>query len=328
MKKYKLEHLGKVLETNHYVYFEPEKCEEIRKSFYEKPDWEDVKSNLITIENGGTSLSAINEYYFKDLMAKVKLYSPRWSIEEVLQSDKLLGYFWSRILASDKVFPKNAPLIKNFETAFRISGGGVTMKPSNFPMKSADLILQKYNLNNNYLDFSCGWGVRMLSAFKNRINYYGIEPNFMLVERLDQLHQDYQRVNSLEVKKEIRVIGSEIFQQDWQDKFGLVFSSPPYFNLEDYKIGDQSYKDGMSYQDWIQSYLKPTIRNIHSYLIKDGIFAINIKDFENYPLTQDVSKLSEGMFTHQDTIRLENIKRPSAKKDLNTDESIFIFRKL
>ena len=328
MKKYRIQHLNQVLETNHYVYFEPEKCEQIRADFYQKPEWDEVRKNLIAIESGGTSVATINDFYFKDLMAKVKLYSPRWSIEEVLQSDELLGYFWSRILASDKVFPKNAPLIKNFETAFRISGGGVTMKPSNFPMKSVDRILQKYNLNNSYLDFSCGWGVRMLSAFKHRIDYFGIEPNFLLVERLQQLHQDYQTVNLVQVNKEIRVTGSEILQSDWQGKFGLVFSSPPYFNLEDYKIGEQSYKKGVSFSDWLTNYLNPTILNIHTYLIPNGFFAINIKNFADYKLTEAVFNMANGLFEHQETICLENIKRPSAKKDLNTDENIFIFRKL
>ena len=58
------------------------------------------------------------------------------------------------------------------------------MKPSNFPIKTVDYIINKYNINDKYYDFSCGWGVRLLSSFRNNISYYGTDPNNILVQRL------------------------------------------------------------------------------------------------------------------------------------------------
>jgi len=223
---FRIEHKGKVLETSHFFPLSDEECDKLRSAFYEKPPFEKVKHNFIAIENGGTEVSAITNYYFKDLMAKVKLYSPRWSIEEVLECNDLIRYFWSRVIASDKVYPKKHSPIRNLETAFRISGGGVAMKPSNFPMKTVDYILQKYNINNNYYDYSCGWGVRMLSAFKSRVNYYGVDPNDILVDRLKSIKSDYEETNGIELFADIRCQGSEIYVQDWTSKFGLAFSSP------------------------------------------------------------------------------------------------------
>ena len=89
--------------------------------------------------------------------------------------------------SNKKIYPPNKELIKNFETSLRISGGRVTMNPSNYPIKSADYIINKYNVNNNYYDFSCGWGIRLLSSLKANVNYFGTDPNPLLVKRLKVL---------------------------------------------------------------------------------------------------------------------------------------------
>lgn len=327
-KKYTINHLGKTLHTDHYCDLSVEKCLDLKKQYYTKPDFSLVIENLKAIKNGGTNVSDITEYYVKDLMAKVKLESPRWSIEEVFESIDLIRYFWSRVLASDKIYPKTDSDIKNFEAALRLSGGGVAMKPSNYPMKSIDQVLRYYNVNNKYYDYSCGWGVRLLSAMRNRVEYYGTDPNNLLVERLNQMAKDYDDVNYTNSVYDIRCQGSEILIPEWINTIGLAFSSPPYFNLEDYKIGNQSYKPGTSYQSWLNNYLRPTLVNIKEYLIDEGRLLINIKDFLDYKLCDDTKKIATDLGYHYvDTISLKNITRPSAKIDLNTDENIMIFSK-
>jgi len=325
-KKYEIHYKGKVLKTSHFSNISDEKCNELRTLYYMKPDIKKVYANLAAIKAGGTIVSAITNYYVKDLMANTKLSSPKWSIAEVFECDDLIRYFYSRILASDSVYPKTKSEITNIETALRLSGGGVAMKPSNFPMKTIDNILTKYNLNDHYYDFSCGWGVRLLSALKNNIHYYGTDPNFVLVDRLNQIHTAYDLVNHTVTKVDIRPTGSEIFHSDWENKIGLAFSSPPYFDLEDYKIGNQSI-NGRNYQTWLNEYFKPTIQNIKSYVISGGHIMINIKNSNQYKLYEDVFKLcDEAKLTYIETLTLNNIARPSTKVDLNTDEQIMVFR--
>jgi hypothetical protein len=301
---------------------------QLKAAYYEKPDFDLVKKNLESVYNGGTIIGTITSYYVKDLMAKVKLESPRWSIEEVFESIDLIRYFWSRVLSSDKVYPKTDSDIKNFEAALRLSGGGVAMKPSNYPIKSVDSILSRYNINGKYYDFSCGWGVRMLSSLRNNVEYYGTDPNTLLVERLNQMATDYNTVNGTSAKYDIRCHGSQTFVPEWENTIGVAFSSPPYFNLEDYKIGDQSFKPGTTYQEWLDTYLKPTIENIKKYLVDDGKMLVNIKDFLDYKLCADTRAIAESLgFHYVETLTLKNITRPSAKVDLNTDEGIMVFSK-
>lgn len=327
-KKYTITHLGKTLHTDHWCDLSIEECDKLKEEYYAKPDFELVKKNLEAICNGGSIITDITDYYVKDLMAKVKLESPRWTIEEVFQSYDLIRYFWSRVLASDTVYPKTQSNIKNFETALRISGGGVAMKPSNYPIKSVDRILKKYNINGRYYDYSCGWGVRLLSAMRNKVEYYGTDPNTLLVKRLTQMANDYNTVNYTNAKFDIRCQGSEVYVPEWTNTIGVAFSSPPYYNLEDYKIGNQSYKQGTSYQDWLDNYMKPTMANIRKYLVDDGILLINIKDFLNYKLCSDTKQIVESLgFHYYKSLELKNITRPSAKIDLDTDEDIMMFSK-
>lgn len=325
-KIYRIEYLGKVLETTHYADISDEKCEEIRQAYWKKPSIDSVHRNLVSIRRGGTQVSTITDYYVKDLMSNTKLYSPRWTIAEVFECNDLIRYFYSRIQASETVYPKTKSEIENIETALRISGGGVAMKPSNFPMGTVDSILNRYNLNNRYYDFSCGWGVRLLSALKNKISYFGTDPNYKLVSRLKQIHQDYDLVNSTQSLVDIRAVGSEIYQSDWANTLGMAFSSPPYFTLEDYKIGEQSIKD-RDYHAWLSEYLQPTIENIKKYLISGGHIIINIKNFGEYKLYDDTFALCESAnLTYVETLELDNITRPSAKEGINTDEKIMVFR--
>ena len=323
-----IEHRGKQLVTKHFFPLSDEACEELRHEYYRKPSIIDVVDSLRKIEAGGSSVSVVTSYYVKELMSVVKLHSPKWSISEVFENNDLIRYFWSRVLSSEKVYPKHHSNIRNFETALRLSGGGVAMKPSNFPIDVVDNILGKYNVNGRYYDYSCGWGTRLLSSLRNRVDYFGTDPNYLLVESLSNLHSDYNAANGLDTKADIRCAGSEEHQSDWVGTMGLAFSSPPYFSLEDYRIGAQSYSPGVTYESWLKLYMIPTIMNIQSYLVDDGYFLMNIKNFKDFQLQRDSKILIEAAgFTYIESLPLKNITRPSARENLNTDEQIMVFQK-
>lgn len=149
---------GKTLSTKHIYNISEKEFEEIRKAYYTKPNFEEVKKEFINLENGGVKNSAITNYYVKDLMAKTRIYYNKWSIEEVLECKELVEFFISKTLENKKIYPDTDSTIKKIETCFRLGGKGVCSKPANFPIKTVDEILKEYNVNNNYYDFSCGWG--------------------------------------------------------------------------------------------------------------------------------------------------------------------------
>ena len=325
-----IKHNGQVLETKFYKYISDEMCEEIRKEYYTKPDIKKVENNIKKIYNGGKLLTNITNYYFKDLMAKTKLYHSKWSIEEVFECNDLIRHFYAKTLENDKVYPPKNTLIKNIETALRLGGKGVASKPSNFPINYVDVVLKKYNVNDNYYDFSCGWGVRMLGALRNNINYFGTDPNYLLTNRLKELYENFKKINNIKVNADIRTQGSQYFIEEWEGKIGVAFSSPPYFGLEDYKIGDQSYKNGITYNEWKIEYLDKTIKNIYRYLIPNGYLIININNYKNFDLVGDTKEIClKNKFKFIETLHLENIKRSNSKGGLNDNsEGMFVFQKI
>lgn len=272
-------------------------------------------------------------------MAKTKVHFNNWTIEEALNYKPLMEFFAGKCADNKKVFPDNKSLAHNIETAFRLCGFKTASKPANFPIKAADEILKQYNVNGNYYDFACGWGVRLLSSLRNGLNYFGTDPNYILVDRLQTMANDYKSACANSCEVDIRACGSEEFVPEWENKIGLAFTSPPYYNLEDYQIGKQSYKPGVSYDSWKQNYLVPTIKNIFRYLVEDGYFAININNFNkynDYDLIGDTIKIAEEIgFVIEDVHTLNNIKRCHGHKEWNAgdcgwydnNEKIFVFKK-
>ena len=239
-----IEYKGQRIKTKHWYELSDEKYKELVNEFYAKPDIGSVEKEMKKIHLGGVKISNITDYYVKDLMYKTKLTDRKWTIEEVLEYKPLLQVMYSKTMDNKKVFPETASDLANLKTAFRLCGKGIATKPSNFPLKTVNYVLDKYNINNNYYDFSCGWGSRLLGALKHNMNYYGTDPNYLLTERLCNMSDKYKEVNNVNPVIDIRSVGSEIYQSDWENKMGLAFSSPPYYCLEDYGIGDQSYKPG------------------------------------------------------------------------------------
>lgn len=324
-----IEYKGQTVNSIYEYDMPDEQYQELVSEYYKKPPPDLVEKEMRTIHKGGVKNSYITNYYVKDLMAKTKIYYNKWTIEDVLSYKPLTECMFARTQINKKIYPDSLSDIKKLETAFRLGGKGYATKPANFPIKVVDYILGKYNVNNNYYDFSCGWGSRLIGSLKNGVNYYGTDPNYVLVDRLRDMANKYKEVNNVDTLVDIRSCGSEEYQSDWTNKIGLAFTSPPYFYLEDYKIGNQSYKEGMTYEDWLGNYLEPTINNIYGYLVKDGILAININNFDRYNLVKDTIEIAnKNGFYLYNIETLDNIKRCNSNSKFNDNsEQILIFKK-
>lgn len=324
-----IEYKGQQIETKHYTPITDEEFIKLRNEYFAKPTLEEVKDQLYRLSRGGGQNNKITAYYFKDLMSKVKLYSCKWSVEEVWECKDLVSFFISKTEDNKVVFTDDMSMIEKISRSIQIGGKGCALPPTQFPLKTIDEVLNFYNINGNYYDFSCGWGVRLTGALKHRMNYFGTDPNYLLTERLGQLVNDYKSVVRNNNTVDIRTQGSQYFVPEWEGKIGLAFSSPPYFYLEDYKIGDQSYKEGTSYDSWKQDYLKPTFANIYKYLIPEGYFLLNINNFDKFKLVEDSVEIAQSLGFHLvGEHSLNNIKRcKSSGGFTDNSERILVFNK-
>ena len=176
-----------------------------------------------------------------------------------------------------------------------------------------------------------------MGAMRNGVNYFGTDPNHELCGRLGLLKCDYERVcGAVSSTVDVRCGGSEVFHPEWEGKMGLCFSSPPYFDVEDYRVGNQSYKDGMPYRDWLENYVAPTILNIGRYLVPGGFFLVNIKDTPKYKLTEHWCGLAKGLGLEavgEDNMDVHNrsfgtVNGAGVNHQHASDESIYVFKKV
>ena len=327
----RIEYKGKALETKNFCEVTEEERQQLYNNYFSRPSLKVVQEQMKKIANGNVMNDKITNYYFKDLMAKVQVTGAKWTVEDVYENKELLGVFKAKALNSPKTFPPEKGIAANIERAISLGGKGYARKPTKFPVKTVDYILNKYNINNIWYDFSAGWGDRLTGALKHNVNYYATDPNYELVNRLQQMISDWKKAVPSNTSQTILwACGSEHFIPELEDKVGLAFSSPPYFDLEDYKIGNQSYKEGITYEDWKQHYLYPTLDNIKRYLIDGGYLAINIKNVNGHPLCEDVYYYVVSVLKLKDE-GVEDLKNNTRIKSTgilgNSDENIFIFKK-
>ena len=194
---------GEQIQTKLFYDLTDEQFETLRNEYYKKPKFQDVQNQFFQLKEFGTANDLLRAYYVKDLMAKVKLFHCKWTVEDVFNSKELLGHYYAKTLANPILYASDN-IIKNIEKAFSLGGGGTARKPTNFPIYIVDDILDQYNINGNYYDFSCGWGDRLTGALRNNVNYFGTDPNYLLTERLNQLANDYRNTLKKDTRVDIR----------------------------------------------------------------------------------------------------------------------------
>ena len=218
---------------------------------------------------------------------------------------------------SDGIFPKILQV-------FRLSCGQPAV---NFPALTAKWIYETYTSHIeqdeplHIYDSSSGWGGRILGAMSSRkkTHYIGTDPNpdnfipELGISRYEYVAKFYNDkcvddfsdsfAKFFDVTKqgntyELFQDGSELIQhnpnfQKYKGKLDLSFTSPPYFNREQYSQDEkQSFKAYGEYEDWRDNFLRPTLTTIFEYTKNDRYILWNIADIKigantYYPLEQD-----------------------------------------
>ena len=131
------------------------------------------------------------------------------------------------------------------------------------------LAILNYFKPKKWLDISAGWGDRLLSAIFYKISkYVSCDPNL-------DLHESYEKIINTflpETKKKNFIIHKNGFlEAPIKDKFDIVFSSPPFFDLEIYSnYNENSLKKIKTEDDWINKFFIPSLIKSYNYLKKNG----------------------------------------------------------
>jgi len=117
------------------------------------------------------------------------------------------------------------------------------------------------------LDFSSGWGGRCLAAMSLGIPYYGFDANKKLKTSYSQM------VRTLDPDAAVQMTFQPSEEADFSKlRYDLVFTSPPYFTLEEYQGMPKYEKD----QGFLDVFFLPVLRNAWSGLQSGGHLALNM----------------------------------------------------
>ena len=226
---------------------------------------------------------------------------------------------------TDGIFPKILQV-------FRLSCGQPAV---NFPALTAKWIYENYTNHIDtdeplhIYDSSSGWGGRIIGAMSSRkkTHYIGTDPNpdnfidELGISRYEYVAKFYndncvddfsdKLTTFFDVEKqgntyELFQDGSELISnnpkfQKYKGKLDISFTSPPYFNREQYSQDEnQSFKAYGEYEDWRDNFLRPTLTTIYEYLKNDRYILWNIADIKigtstYYPLEQDSIDILEEL---------------------------------
>ncbi len=117
------------------------------------------------------------------------------------------------------------------------------------------------------LDFSAGFGGRLLGALAYGCNYIGIEPNIDLKQSYKTIINRYN-IHNVNVKMIWDYAENVNFKHF---KYDMIFTSPPYEYI-------QKYKYMKNYKSFYDDFLVPVIFNAFKYLQDGGVMALNLND--------------------------------------------------
>lgn len=172
------------------------------------------------------------------------------------------------------------------------------------------------------LDPCIGWGGRMIGALAAGATYVGCEPDPRTFAGLQGILADIGREAELyEEPAEGRL------PQIPTESVDMILTSPPYFTLELYTGGDQSVKEGMTWDAWVTTWLRPVVHEALRCLRPNGVSCWSVKNISRaQPLADVVRDLhAERGYTLAESFTLKGPGRPGATKA--SEEQTFCYRR-
>mgnify|MGYP001027578398 CR=1 FL=1 len=124
------------------------------------------------------------------------------------------------------------------------------------------------------LDFTMGWGGRLVGACALDLEaYYGVDTNTHLREPYKELVSFIQKQGT---HTKIDLFFQDALTIDYSTlDYDCVFTSPPYYDLENYRGSEGKYKTKVK---WNEQFYKPMFLNTYKHLKKGGYYCLNVPD--------------------------------------------------
>lgn len=173
---------------------------------------------------------------------------------------------------------------------------------NNFPTTIVITVL-KFFKPKNMLDFSSGWGDRLIGAMAYGCEYTGVDPSSEMKSHYTEM------ISFFDGKAKVFQKGFEDFKVK-KDHYDLVFTSPPFFDLEKYEDSPtQSINKYKTIESWKKNFLFPSLKKSLIALKKEKYLAIYVSDYKNIKYTQAMKDYIKSLDNNKfmGTINWKNI---------------------
>ena len=312
---------------------------------FKKYSKEELIKDINSYRSGGGRLTKTLNQFFEECIFNCTNARGKKTPMEALKNDEDMRYILDYVNSKPNFYTGSE--VSNVKSFFR-NAGKLACKVANFPPKEARDIYFRYFPNAlidsteklNCLDTSCGFGSRMSSVLLSGHNYFGIDPNIELQDKLMECAKFYYDNGFIDNNQicSLYTQGSELFIDELEGMIDVSFTSPPYFNLEKYSDDEsESTKHYDNYELWLEKFAKPTIKNTYKYLKVGGYAMINIKNIsKKEPCYDDfinIFNLIQG-FEYIETFDMEFSKKQygmnynNEKGVISNKEPVMCFRKV
>jgi hypothetical protein len=186
------------------------------------------------------------------------------------------------------------------------------------------------------LDFSAGWGDRLIAAMAMNVDYYcGVDPNGCLhphyADIIEFMRSCGSNTNAIMIESPFET--APLNMND-SIQFDLIFTSPPYFDLEIYSdAADQSHHYG-NLDAWYEKFLLFSIKKAWAQLQVGGHLVMVINDMKTTKYTarmiRDINKFNDslylGVISYADMIGNDNVKDVDLK--IKSPQPMWIWQKI
>ena len=143
--------------------------------------------------------------------------------------------------------------------------------------------IYEYFAASKVLDPCAGWGDRMVGALSSNCvqRYVGFDPNIRLVEGYKKIQTDFGNCILNETARHIEFDNKyEVYSEPFEtgvaqldgELFEFAFTSPPFFDYEDYS------PDNPKYRNWYTEFYELLFILTEKHLIQNAFFAVHIDD--------------------------------------------------
>jgi hypothetical protein len=234
-------------------------------------------TSIVSDINYYEHIDILSDYFMEEIRLKTKRNNILYSVDEAWHQEKFLKKIFRQLLQKNRITNR---VLRDIITQNIAENKLFNPTWAKALLKT---VIGNNLKNKKWLDISAGWGDRLLTAMALDMEYHGFDPN------IDLLDGHCQMINMFGNKKK-HIIYYKPFEKAILPnvKYDVIFTSPPYFNLEVYAPNQkgQSIVDYPNFDDWMVQFMFASLFKAWNHLKIGGFLILHLGDTKELHLAE------------------------------------------